>query len=103
MQNIGKKAEIPDVAWTNNPMLQPTPHDPNWKGHEDGGINLDHYLYGVPKDYIKVKGKYIEAHPCRMIITKAAPAATLTTEKSANWMRQKSLQGFDGRVPHSFS
>lgn len=60
---IDEKMEIPDDAWTNNPMLRPTPHDPSWKGHEDGGINLDHYLYGVPKDYIKVKGKYVEAPP----------------------------------------
>lgn len=60
---IDEKMEIPEDAWTNNPMLEPTPHDPNWKGHEDGGINLDHYLYGVPKDYIKVNGKYVEAPP----------------------------------------
>jgi len=58
---IDEKMEIPEDAWTNNPMLQPTPHDPNWKGDEDGGINLDHYLYGAPKDYIKAKGKYVEA------------------------------------------
>lgn len=58
---IDEKMEIPEDAWTNNPMLKPTPHDPDGKGHEDGGINLDHYLYGVPKDYIKVKGKYVEA------------------------------------------
>jgi hypothetical protein len=55
--------EIPEDAWTNNPMLRPWPHDPDWKGHEDGGINLDHYLYGCPKKWIKVKGKYVEAPP----------------------------------------
>jgi hypothetical protein len=60
---IDEKMEIPEDAWTNNPMLEPTVHDPNWKGHEDGGINLDHYLYGAPKDYIKVKGKYVQAPP----------------------------------------
>ncbi len=60
---IDEKMEIPEDAWTNNPMLKPLPKDPNWKGHEDGGINLDHYLYGVPKDYIKVNGKYVEAPP----------------------------------------
>ena len=60
---IDEKMEIPEDAWTNNPMLRPWPHDPDWKGHEDGGINLDHYLYGCPKDWIKVKGKWVEAPP----------------------------------------
>lgn len=60
---IDEKMEIPDDAWTNNPMLEPTSHDPDWKGHEDGGINHDHYLYGCPKKWIKVKGKYVEAPP----------------------------------------
>src|ERR1700733_737389 len=60
---IDEKMEIPEDAWTNNPMLEPTPHDPEWKGHEDGGINHDHYIYGCPKKWIKVKGKYIEAPP----------------------------------------
>jgi hypothetical protein len=60
---IDEKMEIPEGAWTNNPMLKPTPHDPNWKGHEDGGINHDHYIYGCPKKWIKVKGKYVEAPP----------------------------------------
>jgi hypothetical protein len=60
---IDEKMEIPDDAWTNNPMLEPTVHDPNWKGHEDGGINHDHYLYGVPKSVIKVKGKWVDAPP----------------------------------------
>jgi hypothetical protein len=60
---IDEKMEIPEDAWTNNPMLRPTPHDPDWKGHEDGGINHDHYIYGCPKKWIKVKGKYVEAPP----------------------------------------
>jgi hypothetical protein len=60
---IDEKMKIPEDAWTNNPMLKPMPRDPNWKGHKDGGINLDHYLYGAPKDYIKIKGKYVEAPP----------------------------------------
>jgi hypothetical protein len=60
---IDEKMEIPEDAWANNPMLEPTPHDPNWKGHEDGGINHDHYVYGSPKKWIKVKGKYVEAPP----------------------------------------
>jgi hypothetical protein len=60
---IDEKMEIPEDAWTNNPIFQPWPHDPDSKGHEDSGINLDHYLYGVPKDFIKVKGKWVEAPP----------------------------------------
>ena len=60
---IDEKMENPEDAWTNNPMLRPWPHDPDWKGHEDGGINLDHYLYGCPKQWIKVKGKWVEAPP----------------------------------------
>ena len=44
------------IADLSNPILKPWPSDPDGKGHEDGGINLDHYLYGVPKDYIKVNG-----------------------------------------------
>ena len=60
---IDEKMEIPEDAWTNNPMLRPWPHDPDWKSNEDGAINHDHYLYGCPKKWIKVKGKYVEAPP----------------------------------------
>ena len=60
---IDEKMEIPEDAWTNNPMLRPWPHDPDWKSPEDAGINHDHYLYGVPKDVIKVKGKWVDAPP----------------------------------------
>ena len=60
---IDDKMEIPEEAWTNNPMLEPTPRDPDWTGHEDAGINHDHYLYGSPKKWIKVKGQYVEAPP----------------------------------------
>jgi len=60
---IDEKMEIPEDAWTNNPILKPLPKDPNWKGHEDGAINHDHYIYGSPKKWIKVKGKYVEAPP----------------------------------------
>ena len=63
MHSIGENKEIPEDAWTNNPMLQPTPHDPNWKSPSDGAINHDHYIYGCPKKWIKVNGQYIEAPP----------------------------------------
>jgi hypothetical protein len=60
---IDEKMELPDEAWTKNPMLEPTPHDPAFVGHEDSGINHDHYLYGTPKNVIKVKGKWVDAPP----------------------------------------
>jgi hypothetical protein len=60
---IDEKMEIPEEAWTNNPMLEPTVHDPDWKGHEDAGINHDHYVNGCPKKWIKVKGKWVESPP----------------------------------------
>ena len=46
---IDEKMEIPEDAWTNNPMLRPTPHDPDWESPSDAAINHDHYLYGTPK------------------------------------------------------
>jgi hypothetical protein len=55
--------ELPEDAWTNNPMLRPWPHDPDWKGHEDAGINHDHYIYGAPKSWVKQDGKWVEAPP----------------------------------------
>ena len=60
---IEEKMKIPEDAWTNNPMLEPTVSDPNWKGHEDGAINHDHYLYGGPKSWIKQNGKWVETPP----------------------------------------
>jgi hypothetical protein len=60
---IDEKMEIPEDAWTNNPMLEPTPHDPTFVGHEDSGINHDHYLYGTPKRWMKRKGKWVKSPP----------------------------------------
>lgn len=60
---IDEQMEIPEEAWTNNPMLEPTVHDPDWKGHEDAGINHDHYVNGCPRKWIKVKGKWVESPP----------------------------------------
>ena len=60
---IDEKMELPDEAWTNNPMFKPWPADPDNDSPEDAAINHDHYLYGGPKKWIKVKGKYIEAPP----------------------------------------
>ncbi len=60
---IDEKMELPDEAWTNNPMFKPWPADPDNDSPEDAAINHDHYLYGGPKKWIKVKGKYVEAPP----------------------------------------
>ena len=60
---IDEKMAIPEDAWTNNPMLEPTPHDPTFVGHEDSGINHDHYLYGTPKRWMKRNGKWIKTPP----------------------------------------
>lgn len=57
---IDEKMEVPEHAWTNNPMLEPTPDDPDHKGHEDAGINHDHYVYGSPKKWMKVDGEWVE-------------------------------------------
>ncbi len=55
---IDEKMQLPDEAWTNNPMLRPTPKDPEFELPEDAAINHDHYLYGTPKKYIKVAGQW---------------------------------------------
>lgn len=60
---IDEKMEIPEDAWTNNPIFKPWPEDPDWQSPPDAAINHDHYLYGCPKKWIKVKGQYIEAPP----------------------------------------
>lgn len=60
---IDEKMEIPEDAWTHNPMFKPWPADPDNDSPEDAAINHDHYLYGSPKKWIKVKGKYVKAPP----------------------------------------
>src|SRR6185369_9545337 len=45
---IDEKMMIPEEAWVNNPMLEPTPDVPGWEGREDGSLNHDHYVYGGP-------------------------------------------------------
>jgi hypothetical protein len=60
---IDERMAVPKDAWTINPMLQPALPDSEWEGHEDTAINHDHYLYGAPKKWIKVKGEWVEAPP----------------------------------------
>jgi hypothetical protein len=59
---IDEKMEVPEEAWLNNPLLQP-PADPDFDSPEDGAINHDHYVYGGPKKYRKVKGKWVLLPP----------------------------------------
>ena len=59
---IDEKMDIPDSAWTNNPLLAP-PADPGFVGPEDGAINHDHYIYGSPRKWVKRKGRWVEAPP----------------------------------------
>jgi hypothetical protein len=59
---IDQKMQIPEEAWLNNPLLQPPAEDTNW-AREDGAINHDHYIYGGPKKYKKVKGKWVHLPP----------------------------------------
>jgi hypothetical protein len=60
---IDEKMRVPDDAWKNNPMLAPVADDPNWKGHEDGAINHDHYIYGSPRKWVRKNGQWVEAPP----------------------------------------
>jgi hypothetical protein len=58
---VDEKMQLPDDAWTNNPMLRPIPKDVQFNLPEDSAINHDHYLYGTPKKYLKVKGRWVLA------------------------------------------
>lgn len=55
---IDEKMRVPEDAWANNPLLQEPAGDTDFEGREDGAINHDHYIYGGPKKYKKVKGKW---------------------------------------------
>jgi hypothetical protein len=58
---VEEKMRVPDDAWTDNPMLRPTPKDARFELPEDAAINHDHYLYGTPKKYVKRKGQWVLA------------------------------------------
>lgn len=60
---LDEKMEMPDDVWTNNPMLRPTPEDPGFKMPPDAALNHDHYLYGTPKKWVRLNGKWVEAPP----------------------------------------
>jgi hypothetical protein len=60
---IDDKMRLPDSAWASNPMLEPTPADPDLQLPEDAAINHDHYLYGAPKKYVRKRGQWMVAEP----------------------------------------
>lgn len=60
---IDEKMQIPEDAWLNNPLLEPTPMDPDYDGKEDASLNHEHYAYGAPKKYEKRKGKWVLLPP----------------------------------------
>jgi hypothetical protein len=55
---IDEKMRVPDAVWENNPLLDPPVNDPDYQPRGDGVVNHDHYIYGGPKKYTKVKGKW---------------------------------------------
>ena len=57
---IDERMQIPEHAWTDNPLLRLPVEDPTWKGREDGAVNHDHYIYGTPKKWMKRNGKWVE-------------------------------------------
>ena len=59
---IDEKMDVPESAWTNNPLLSP-PADPAFVGPEDGAINHDHYINGGPRKWMKRNGQWVEAPP----------------------------------------
>lgn len=60
---IDDKMKLPESAWSDNPMLSPTPGDTELQLPEDAAINHDHYLYGTPKKYVKRRGHWVLADP----------------------------------------
>ena len=62
---IDQQMEVPADAWTNNPLLDLAPEDPANDLPEDASVNLDHYVYGSPKAFKKVRGKWVPTKAAR--------------------------------------
>jgi hypothetical protein len=56
---IAEKMAVPDTAWADNPLLAPPAADDTYEGREDGSLNHDHYAYGAPKRFEKVRGQWV--------------------------------------------
>lgn len=62
---IDEQMEVPEGAWKNNSLLDPAPEDPANDLPQDASINLDHYVYGSPKAFKKVRGKWVPSAPAK--------------------------------------
>ncbi len=60
---IDEKMRVPEAVWENNPLLDPPVADADYRPRGDGVVNHDHYIYGGPKKYSKVKGKWVLQPP----------------------------------------
>jgi hypothetical protein len=60
---IDERMTIPEDAWENNPLLDPTPPARSLRGREDGVLNHDYYIYGGAKKYHKVRGEWVPINP----------------------------------------
>jgi hypothetical protein len=43
---IDEKMNPENDSWERNSLLENTPEDPSFEGHEDGSTNSDRYIYG---------------------------------------------------------
>ncbi len=57
-QCVDERMNLSEKNWSHNPLLEPAVEDPSYISREDGVKNHDHYLYGCPKKYRKVNGKW---------------------------------------------
>lgn len=60
---IDEKMDVPDDAWSNNPLLAPPAPDRSWTGRDDGAVNHDHYIYGTPKKWLRQDDEWAETPP----------------------------------------
>jgi hypothetical protein len=60
-QWIDEKMEVQPDAWEKSGLLDPPAA--SFDGPKDAAINHDHYIYGGPKKYKKVKGKWVLQEP----------------------------------------
>ena len=44
---IGERMKPKNDRWDDNPLLEATPEDGSFEGHEDGSENSDRHIYGL--------------------------------------------------------
>jgi len=57
---VDDRMEIRDDIWSRNSLLDAVPDEDASAEPEDASINLDHYLYGLPRAYEKVDGRWVK-------------------------------------------